>query len=167
MALTSHDKDLAEFIQQLQHSFKLKLLSEFFFLTHKTFYHIINCSIVQMFNYGGPMSEISMENMQINNARKAIANIEKCEKMSDIFKVLGDSGRLKVVKALSAGELCASDIALVLNIQNSVASHQLKLLKQSGIIAARKEGKFIYYRIENECVKKLFELMDEHLNNCK
>ena len=96
----------------------------------------------------------------------AIANIEKCEKMSDIFKVLGDSGRLKVVKALSTGELCASDIALVLNIQNSVASHQLKLLKQSGIIAARKEGKFIYYRIENECVKSLLELVDKHLLHC-
>jgi len=105
-------------------------------------------------------------NQTILNARKAIENIEKCEKMADIFKVLGDAGRLKVVKALTAGELCASDIALALNLENSVVSHQLKILKASGIILARKDGKYIYYKLENECVIKLFELMDEHLSQC-
>lgn len=63
-------------------------------------------------------------NQTILNARHAIENIEKCEKMAEIFKVLGDAGRLKVVKALTAGELCASDIALALNLENSVVSHQ-------------------------------------------
>lgn len=105
-------------------------------------------------------------NRIILNAREAIKNIEKCEKMAEIFKVLGDAGRLKVVKALTAGELCASDIALVINLQNSVVSHQLKILRSSGIVSSRKDGKYIYYKIDNECVKKLFELMDAHLSQC-
>ncbi len=106
-------------------------------------------------------------NRIILNAREAIKNIEKCEKMAEIFKVLGDAGRLKVVKALTAGELCASDIALVLNLENSVVSHQLKMLKTAGVVSSRKEGKYIYYKIENQCVKKLFELVDAYLLNCK
>lgn len=105
-------------------------------------------------------------NQTLLNAREAIENIEKCEKMAEIFKVLGDAGRLKVVKALTAGELCASDIALVLNLENSVVSHQLKNLRSSGIVSSRKDGKYIHYKIENECVKKLFELMDLHLSQC-
>lgn len=110
-----------------------------------------------------------MEELSRNvlNARKAIENIEKCEEMADIFKAMGDGGRLKVVKALTVGELCASDIALALKLENSVVSHQLKTLKVSGIISARKEGKYIYYSLENECVKTLLKLVDEHMINCK
>ncbi|MGI6395220.1 MAG: ArsR/SmtB family transcription factor [bacterium] len=103
----------------------------------------------------------------IIKARKAIDNTGKCEKMASIFKMLGDLGRLRVVRALTAGELCASDIALALNLENSVVSHQLKALRNSGFISARKEGKYIYYQLENECVKKLFELVDKHLIDCK
>ncbi|HQO92707.1 MAG TPA: metalloregulator ArsR/SmtB family transcription factor [bacterium] len=106
-------------------------------------------------------------NRIILNAREAIKNIDKCEKMADIFKVFGDAGRLKIVKALTAGELCASDIALVLILENSVVSHQLKMLKTAGVVSSRKEGKYIYYKIENQCVKKLFELVDAYLLNCK
>ena len=103
----------------------------------------------------------------LKKAKGIIPKDGDCEKISEIFKALGDPNRLKVVKALTAGELCSSDVAQIIEMENSTVSHQLKYLKTSGIISSRKEGKFIYYRLENECVKKLFALVEEHLLKCK
>ncbi len=103
----------------------------------------------------------------IERAKRIIPKGGECDKISEIFKALGDPNRLKVVKALTAGELCSSDVAAIMEMENSTVSHQLKYLRNSGIISSRKEGKFIYYKIENECVKKLFTLVEKHLMLCK
>lgn len=103
----------------------------------------------------------------IERAKRILPKGNECGKISDIFKALGDPNRLKVVKALTAGELCSSDVAQIMEMENSTVSHQLKYLKNSGIISSRKEGKFIYYKIENECVKKLFALVEKHLLQCE
>lgn len=103
----------------------------------------------------------------LEKAKRIIPKDEECEKISEIFKALGDPNRLKVVKALTAGELCSSDVAQIMEMENSTVSHQLKYLKTSGIISSRKEGKFIYYKVENECVKKLFALVEKHLLQCE
>ncbi len=103
----------------------------------------------------------------IERAKRIIPKGGECDKISEIFKALGDPNRLKVVKALTAGELCSSDVASIMEMENSTVSHQLKYLKNSGIISSRKEGKFIYYKIENECVKKLFSLVEKHLMQCE
>jgi len=103
----------------------------------------------------------------LEKAKRIIPKNGECEKISEIFKALGDPNRLKVVKALTAGELCSSDVAQIMEMENSTVSHQLKYLKTSGIISSRKEGKFIYYTIENECVKKLFALVEKHLLQCE
>jgi len=103
----------------------------------------------------------------IEKARRIIPKGGECDKISDIFKALGDPNRLKVVKALTAGELCSSDVAQIMEMENSTVSHQLKYLRNSGIISSRKEGKYIYYKVENECVKKLFALVEKHLLQCE
>lgn len=108
-----------------------------------------------------------MDSKKVERARKILPKGDECNKISEIFKALGDPNRLKVVKALTAGELCSSDVAKIMEMENSTVSHQLKYLRSSGIIASRKEGKYIYYRIENECVKKLFALVEKHLMQCE
>ena len=67
--------------------------------------------------------------------------------VSEFFKVLGDETRMKIINALSHGELCVSDIAAALGMTQSAVSHQLKLLRMANQVKARREGKSIYYSI--------------------
>ncbi|MFO7734928.1 MAG: metalloregulator ArsR/SmtB family transcription factor [bacterium] len=98
--------------------------------------------------------------------RIKIPDIKECEKVADVFKALSDPARLRVVRLLTGGELCSGEIAETLKIDNTTASHQLRNLKKWGIISSRKDGRYIIYSIENECVLKLLKLVDEHLDNC-
>ena len=113
------------------------------------------------------MEVMLLDRRALEKAKRIIPKDGECYKISGIFKALGDPNRLKVVKALTAGELCSSDVAQIVEMENSTVSHQLKYLKTSGIISSRKEGKFIYYKVENECVKKLFALVEKHLLQCE
>ena len=65
--------------------------------------------------------------------------------VSEFFKVLGDETRMRIINALSHGELCVSDIAAALEMTQSAVSHQLKLLRMAHQVKARREGKSIYY----------------------
>ena len=104
---------------------------------------------------------------KVERVMRTIPETEKCAMIADIFKALGDPGRLRIVKALSMGKLCSGDIAAALNMENSLVSHQLQVLKHQSIVTFKKEGKFMIYSLSNECVKKLLKLVDKHLNNCE
>ena len=104
---------------------------------------------------------------KVERVMRTIPETEKCAMIADIFKALGDPGRFRIVKALSMGKLCSGDIAAALNMESSLVSHQLQVLKHQGIVTFKKEGKFMIYSLSNECVKKLLKLVDKHLNNCE
>ena len=72
--------------------------------------------------------------------------------VSEFFKVLGDETRMKIINALSHGELCVSDIAAALGMTQSAVSHQLKLLRMANQVKARREGKSIYYSLDDQHV---------------
>lgn len=82
--------------------------------------------------------------------------------LADIFKTLGDKTRLKIVFALSACELCVCDIAAVCKISESAVSHHLKTLRMLRIVQFRKEGKIVYYRLDDEHVNSLIKQSIEH-----
>ncbi|MDK2975812.1 MAG: hypothetical protein PWP06_287 [Candidatus Marinimicrobia bacterium] len=86
--------------------------------------------------------------------------------MAEIFKALSDPGRLQIARLLRSGELCASDIAQILQIDQSSLSHQLKILKFHDIVISRKDGKYHRYSLNNACVRELLDLMDKYLVNC-
>ena len=67
--------------------------------------------------------------------------------MANFFSVFGDVTRLKMLSALAVDELCVSDLSTILDLNQTTVSHQLKLLRDAGMVAYRREGKIIFYRI--------------------
>ncbi|MDK2968066.1 MULTISPECIES: metalloregulator ArsR/SmtB family transcription factor [Lacrimispora] len=84
--------------------------------------------------------------------------------LSAFFKLISDDTRIKIMYALSKSELCVNDLAVILNMTKSAISHQLRLLKASGQVKSRKEGKFVYYSLDDEHV---FEIMENALIHVK
>lgn len=77
--------------------------------------------------------------------------------LSELFKVLGDSTRVKILYALLNAEMCVCDIAALFSMTQSAISHQLRILKQSRLVKYRKEGKIVYYSLDDEHVKQIFD----------
>lgn len=84
-------------------------------------------------------------------------------KISDFYKILGDSTRMKILYALDKNEMCVCDIANVLNMTKSSISHQLGTLRRSGIVRCRKVGKEVYYMLDDDHVKEVIEIGIEHI----
>lgn len=76
--------------------------------------------------------------------------------LSEFFKVFGDPTRLKIIYALFKAELCVCDIAEVLSMTQSSISHQLRVLKSSRLVKFRREGKVVYYSLDDEHIKDIF-----------
>lgn len=95
-------------------------------------------------------------------------NLEKDEKpinnMSIFFKYLSDPTRMKILLCIGDDELCVNDIAAKINMTKSAVSHQLALLRQGRLIKNRKEGKEVYYSLDDEHVKILIDSAWEHVN---
>lgn len=75
--------------------------------------------------------------------------------LSETFRVLGDPTRLRIVHALSGGELCVCDLANVLGASQSTVSHSLRALRQLRLVRYRKEGKIAYYAIDDAHIASL------------
>ncbi len=78
-------------------------------------------------------------------------------KLSQTFKVLGDPTRVKIIFALSMEELCVCDLAMLLGISQSAVSHQLRILRNLDLVKFRKEGKIVYYSLDDNHIERLFE----------
>ena len=76
--------------------------------------------------------------------------------LADIFKVLGDPTRVRILDVLSRGEQCVCHLAQLLNLTDSAVSHQLRLLRNTRIVRARREGRLIYYSLDDKHVLTLF-----------
>ncbi len=83
--------------------------------------------------------------------------------VAEVFKIFGDSTRIKIIYALKLSELCVSDLAFITNSSDSAISHQLRILKQAKLVKSRKDGKVVYYSLKDEHVIKLFEIGREHV----
>ena len=83
--------------------------------------------------------------------------------LADLFKVFGDTTRIKILYALLESELCVGDIALVLGMSQSAVSHQLRVLKDSKLIKFRREGKVIFYSLDDDHVRTIMSMGMEHV----
>ena len=85
--------------------------------------------------------------------------------MSDFFKILGDPTRLKILLLIDNNTtMCVNDIASKLEMTNSAVSHQLALLRQARLISSKKEGKEVYYSLQDDHIKTVVETAFEHVN---
>jgi len=85
--------------------------------------------------------------------------------VAEIFKALADPTRVRILHALLHAELCVGDLAAVLEMSESAVSHQLRLLRGLRVVRARREGKLVFYALDDEHVTRLFQLSLEHLGH--
>lgn len=88
---------------------------------------------------------------------------ELLAEVGNFFRTFGDSTRVRIVSALMGGELCVCDIASALDASDSAISHQLRVLRQAKIVRTRREGKQIFYAINDDHVGVLFSVALEHV----
>ena len=99
----------------------------------------------------------------VNKAKSKALDEEKLLLISDFYKALSDSTRIKIVDLLNGNELCVCDIAVILNMTKSAVSHQLKNLREMNLIKSRKQGKEVWYSLADDHVREVFEISLEHI----
>ncbi|MDR0998224.1 MAG: metalloregulator ArsR/SmtB family transcription factor [Treponema sp.] len=92
----------------------------------------------------------------VNAVRKKLPREELLLDLADLFKVFGDSTRVKIISALLHSEMCVCDIAALLGMTKSAISHQLRELRQSKLVKYRRDGKVVYYSLDDQHVETLF-----------
>ena len=93
----------------------------------------------------------------VKRVEKTMPKEEIIYDLADFFKILGDKTRMRILSALFQEEMCVYDIANLLKMTQSAISHQLRVLKQGRFVKHRKEGKIVYYSLEDEHIKHIVE----------
>ena len=99
----------------------------------------------------------------VESVRQKMLPPELRAEMADFYKIMGDNTRISILHALSFSEMCVCDISLLLQMNQSTISHQLKTLRQTRLVKNRREGKVVYYSLNDEHVMKIIELGRTHL----
>lgn len=84
--------------------------------------------------------------------------------LAELFKVFGDSTRIKLLTALSHGELCVCDMSKLVGMSSSAVSHQLKILRSAKLVSCRREGKTVFYSLADSHVNTILSQGLEHIN---
>lgn len=96
--------------------------------------------------------------------RERLIGAEEAAGLADGFKLLGDPNRVRILYALlEAGELCVCDLAATVGVSETTVSHAMRLLRAAGIVRNRRDGRMIYYRLDDAHVRMLLDLSREHL----
>jgi len=86
-------------------------------------------------------------------------------RLAETFKALGDPTRVRIVSALCAGERCVNDLAILLEMSASAVSHQLRVLRNLHLVRARKEGRNVYYALDDDHVVRLVSQALDHVRH--
>jgi DNA-binding transcriptional ArsR family regulator len=92
----------------------------------------------------------------VNRVRKALPDTEALLNLAELFRVFGDTTRVRIISALIHAEMCVCDIAALLGMTKSAISHQLRALRQTKLVKYRKDGKVVYYSLDDDHVATLF-----------
>ncbi|MBQ3919574.1 MAG: helix-turn-helix transcriptional regulator [Oscillospiraceae bacterium] len=83
--------------------------------------------------------------------------------LAELYKVFGDTTRIRILYALLESELCVNDMAVLLNMSQTAVSHQLRVLKNNKLVKFRKEGKIVFYSLSDDHVRSIIEIGMEHV----
>lgn len=100
----------------------------------------------------------------VRNVKTGLTEQTQLIKMAELFKAMSDPTRLKIVNALMLSEMCVCDIACLLKMTGPAVSHHLKTLRQCQLIKYRKDGKIVYYSLDDEHIAPLFKQGYEHVS---
>jgi len=99
----------------------------------------------------------------VDRVRSRMPDEDILADVAELFKVFGDSTRTRILSALFEAELCVCDIASLLQMTKSAVSHQLRILRQTKVVKNRKQGKEVYYSLDDEHVSEIYKTALEHL----
>ena len=100
---------------------------------------------------------------RLEDAREGSPTEEMVYDLVELFKVFGDVTRVKIIYALLESEMCVCDIASLLNMTQSAISHQLRVLKKARLVKFRKEGKTVFYSLDDQHIDKIFSFGLDHI----
>lgn len=98
------------------------------------------------------------------NLIERLPPLDKMMDLSDLFKLFGDSTRIRILYALTEGELCVGAIAELLSMGQSAISHQLKVLRDANLLGCRREGKEMIYFLKDDHVRGILAQGFEHIS---
>lgn len=99
----------------------------------------------------------------INQVKLSNIDREEIQDLSEMFKIFSDETRLRIICAILNTELCVCDLCELLNLNQSAVSHQLQLLRSSKLVKYRKEGKQVYYSLEDEHIESIIKMALAHI----
>ena len=99
----------------------------------------------------------------LNHVKAELPKDELLQDLGDLFKIFGDTTRIKIMYALHEDEMCVCAISELLGMTHSAVSHQLKTLKTANLVKSRRDGKTIYYSIADDHVRTIIALGFEHI----
>lgn len=100
----------------------------------------------------------------INDVKEKMIDENSLYDLADLFKIFGDTTRIKILYVLSEHSMCVCDIATLLGISISAVSHQLKVLKTAKLVKYRRQGKTVFYSLSDDHVKTIINNGLEHIN---
>ena len=107
--------------------------------------------------------ETQVHETSVELVRSRLPQDEVLYDLAELFKIFGDSTRIKILYALLESELCVCDIASLMDVSQSAVSHQLRVLKASKLVKFRREGKTLYYSLADEHVFRILSQGMEHI----
>ncbi|NLJ73520.1 MAG: helix-turn-helix transcriptional regulator [Firmicutes bacterium] len=100
----------------------------------------------------------------VEAVRETMPPEEKLFSLAEFFKVFGDTTRIRILYALFQSDMCVCDIAYLLGMSQSAISHQLRVLKQAKLVKFRKEGRVVYYSLDDDHIKSIFDQGYQHIS---
>lgn len=98
-----------------------------------------------------------------DTAEKVVPDIETLYDLSELFKVFGDTTRIRIIAALLDGEMCVYHLAQSLEMGQSAISHQLRILRSAGLVRPRRDGKTIFYSLDDEHIEMIYNMGLAHI----
>ena len=103
----------------------------------------------------------------VEEARTVLKHYSEIEEKSELFKALADPGRLQILIALDSQEMCVCDLAALLGVSESAASHQMRILRSKNLVKNRRDGQVLYYRLVDDHVMQLVDVARRHVKELK
>lgn len=100
----------------------------------------------------------------IDTVRKILIPAQQVNHLAELFKALGDSTRIRIMDALAKSEFCVCDLVELLKLSQSAVSHQLRVLRNNHLVKYRREGKMVYYSLDDNHVLELYREGIEHIS---
>lgn len=100
----------------------------------------------------------------VSHIQSQTLNTEKAQRMAEFFSLLGDANRLRILSVLAKKELCVCDLAAALDMSESAVSHQLRTLRAIRLVSYRKQGRNVFYHLQDSHVLNLYQSVAEHLD---